>query len=45
MQQINSYLKENKEKDKKAKGTKMCVIKENLHLKNIVENKINHLEK
>ena len=26
MQQINSYLKENKEKDKKAKGTKMCVI-------------------
>ena len=26
MQQINRYLKENNEKDKKAKGTKMCVI-------------------
>ena len=50
---ICSYLKSNNNKDKKAKGTKKCVIKRKLKLqdyKNFLEaaqmqNKINHLEK
>ena len=50
---IYSYLKDNNEEDKKAKGTIMCVIKIKLKFqdyKNCLEgakikNKINHLEK
>ena len=48
-----SYLKNNNDEDKKAKGTKKCVIKIKLKFedyKNCLEtaqikNKINHLEK
>ena len=48
-----SYLKDNNDEGKKAKRTKMCVIKRKLKLqdyKNCLEapqigNKINHLEK
>ena len=47
-----SYLKDNNDEDKKAKGTKKCVIKRNLKIqdnKNCleaaqIENKINYLE-
>ena len=49
----NSYLNDNNDEDKKAKGTKMCVMKRKLRSqdhKNCLEaaqikNKINHLEK
>ena len=48
-----SYLKDNNDKDKKAKGTKKCVIKRKLKLEDYknclevpqIENKINYLEK
>ena len=48
-----SYLKDNNDKDKKAKGTKKFVIKRKLAFENYkkrleaaqLENKINHLEK
>ena len=37
-----SYLKEHNDEDKKAKGTKKCVIKRNLNLEAAqIENKIN----
>ena len=47
-----SYLKDNNDEDKKAKGTEKCVIKRNLKIqdnKNCleaaqIENKINYLE-
>ena len=50
---ICSYLKDNNVEDKKAKGTKKCVIKRKLKLQDHkscleaaqIENKINHLEK
>ena len=49
----NSYLKDNNDKDKKAKGTKKCVIKRKLKFQDYknylaatqIEKKINHLEK
>ena len=48
-----SYLKDNNNKDKKAKGTKKCVIERKLKFEDYknclepaeIENKINHLEK
>ena len=48
-----SYLKDNNDKDKKAKGTKKCVIKRKLKFENYkncleatqLENKINYLKK
>ena len=48
-----SYLKDNNDKDKKAKGTKKCVIKRKLKFEDYkncleaaqIENKINYLEK
>ena len=48
-----SYLKDNNDEVKKAKGTKKCVVKRKLkfqHCKNYlepaqIENKTNHLEK
>ena len=48
-----SYLKDNYDKDKKAQGTKKCVIKRKLKFKDYkncieavqIENKISHLEK
>ena len=48
-----SYLKDNNDEDKNAKGTKKCVIKRKLNFHNYtnclgaaqIENKINHLEK
>ena len=48
-----SYLKDNNGGDKKAKGTKKCVIKRKLKFQDYkicleaaqIENKINHLEK
>ena len=48
-----SYLQDNNNEDKKAKGTKKCVIKEKLKFQDYknclqeaqIENKINHLEK
>ena len=48
-----SYLKDNNDEDKKAKGTKKCVIKRKLKFQDYknclraaqIENKINHLEK
>ena len=48
-----SYLKDNNDEDKKAKGTIKCVIKRKLKFQDYknclkaaqVENKINHLEK
>ena len=48
-----SYLKDNNDEDKKAKGTKKCVIKRKLKFEDYkncleaaqIENKINHLEK
>ena len=48
-----SYWKDNNDKDKKAKGTKKCVIKRKLKFQDYknclessqIENKINHLEK
>ena len=48
-----SYLKYNNCKDKKAKGTKSCLIKRKLKFQDYkdclevaqIENKINHLEK
>ena len=47
-----SYLKDNNDEDKKAKGTKKCVIKRKLKFEDYkncleaaqIENKINHLE-
>ena len=48
-----SFLKDNNDKDKKAKGTKKCFIKRRLKFQDYkncleaaqIENKINHLEK
>ena len=48
-----SYLKDNNDEEKKAKDTKMCIIKRKLTFENYkncleaaqIENKINHLEK
>ena len=48
-----SYLKDNNDEDKKAKGTKKCVIKRKLKFQNYkncfeaaqIENKINYLKK
>ena len=48
-----SYLKENNDKEKKAKGTKKCVMKRKLKFQDykncsevaLIENKKNHLEK
>ena len=48
-----SYLKDNNDEDKKAKGTKKCVIKRNLKFRDYkkclkasqMENEINYLEK
>ena len=48
-----SYLKDNNDEDKKAKGTKKCVIKRKLKFQDYInfletaqiENKINHLQK
>ena len=48
-----SYLKDNNDKDKKAKGTEKCVIKRKLKFEDCkncleaaqTENKISHLEK
>ena len=48
-----SYLRNNNDKDKKAKGTRKCVIKRNLKFRHYkkclkasqIENKINYLEK
>ena len=48
-----SYLKDNNDKDKKAKGTKKCVIKRKLKFEDYkncleaaqIESKRNHLEK
>ena len=48
-----SYLQDNNNEDKKAKGTKKCVIKRKLKFQDYkncleeaqIENKINHLEK
>ena len=48
-----SYLKDKNDKDKKAKGTKKCIIKSKLKFEDYkscleavqIENKINHLEK
>ena len=48
-----SYLKDNNDEDKKAKGTKVCVLKIKLKFEDYkncleaaqIENKINHLEK
>ena len=48
-----NYLKDNKEEDKKAKGTKKCVIKRKLKFQDYknsleadqIENKISHFEK
>ena len=48
-----SYLKDNNDEDKKAKGTEKCVIKRNLKFRDYkkwlkasqIENKINYLEK
>ena len=48
-----SYLKENNDEDKKAKGTKKCIIKRKLKFESYkncleaarIENKINYLEK
>ena len=50
---ISTYLKDDNDEDKKAKGTKRCVIKRKIkfqgyrnHLEAAqIENKINHLEK
>ena len=47
-----NYLKDNNDEDKKAKGTKKCVIKRKRKLEDYkscleatkIENKINHLE-
>ena len=47
-----SYLKDNNDEDKKAKGTKTCFIKRKLKFEDYkncleaaqIENKINHLE-
>ena len=47
-----SYFKDNKDKDKRAKGTKKCAIKRNLKFQDYkncfeavqIENNINHLE-
>ena len=49
----HSYLKYNHDEDKKAKGTKKCVIKRKLKFQDYkncleaaqIENKIDHLEK
>ena len=48
-----SYLKDKNDKDKKAKGTKKCIIKSKLKFEDYkncleavqIENKINHREK
>ena len=48
-----NYLKDNNNEDRKAKGTKKCVIKTKLKLEDYkncievaqIENKINHIEK
>ena len=48
-----SYLKENNDEDKKARGTKKCVLKRKLNFQDYkncleaaqIENEINHLEK
>ena len=45
-----SYLKDNNDEDKKAKGTKKCLIERKVNYINClepkyIENKINHLEK
>ena len=40
-----SYLKDNNDEDKKAKGIKQCVIKKNCLEAAQIENKINDLEK
>ena len=48
-----SYLKDNNDENKKAKGTKKCVIKRKIKFQDYknclevaqIENKINHLEK
>ena len=48
-----NYLKNNNGEDKKAKGTKKCVIKRKLNFEDYekclevaqIENKLNHLEK
>ena len=50
---IDSYLKDNNDEDKKAKGTKKCVIKRKLKFQDYkncleaaqIEDKINRLEK